>query len=228
MPAPSVSRLVHQFETRRPRTRSSGARASNTGRPSTIASGRAQRGLHEGRDQVGRVLAVGVHRQRVREAGRARGAAGRAARPRPCRRCAGSTNTRRPGSAAAIARRPSARAVGAAVDHHPHRVPLRARGAHRLVDLGAGVVAGDQHQVAWSMPAHALMRAQLARRSRPRAASAGPGGRPRGAKRWPSRTREHDRKRRQAPDRPALAEVGRVGVDEDGLDRHLRHAARSA
>ena len=38
-------------------------------------------------------------------------------------------------------------AVGAAVHHHPHRRPLRARGAHRFVDLGAGVVAGDQHQM---------------------------------------------------------------------------------
>ena len=32
MPAPSVSRFVHQFDTRRPRTRSSGALASNSGR----------------------------------------------------------------------------------------------------------------------------------------------------------------------------------------------------
>jgi hypothetical protein len=41
MPANSVSRFVQPLLMRRPRTRISGALASNTGRPSTITSGRA-------------------------------------------------------------------------------------------------------------------------------------------------------------------------------------------
>jgi len=40
-----------------------------------------------------------------------------------------------------------ASAIGAAVDHHPHRVPALARAAHRVEQHRAGVVARDDHQV---------------------------------------------------------------------------------
>ena len=39
------------------------------------------------------------------------------------------------------------RAVGTAIDYHPHRLPLLTRRAHRFIDFRAGVIAGDQHQM---------------------------------------------------------------------------------
>src|SRR5690606_8913894 len=39
------------------------------------------------------------------------------------------------------------RAIGAAVYHHPYRIPETARLPYRVIDFLSRVVAGDQHQV---------------------------------------------------------------------------------
>jgi hypothetical protein len=77
---------------------------------------------HERGDQVGRVLAVGVHRQGVREAGRLRlvqpvqhrGALSTVAFEHP---------DRQPRVAPGHRLQPGRGAVGAAVDDHPHGIP---------------------------------------------------------------------------------------------------------
>jgi hypothetical protein len=97
-------------------------------------------------DEFGRVLAVAVHRQHVREAG----GIGPLQAVQHSRALALVLRQhlhaqQRVGRGQGLQAR--GRAVGAAVDHHPHRRPLRARRAHRGVNLLAGVVAGDQHQV---------------------------------------------------------------------------------
>jgi len=45
-------------------------------------------------------------------------------------------------------------AVGAAVRHDPDRVPLRARAAHGVVNLGARVVAWNQNEVRGGSAGH--------------------------------------------------------------------------
>ena len=180
---------------------------------------------------VGRVLAVGVHRQRVREAGRARSAQAvqhRRALARVARQHAAPAG---PGRRRPVARRPS-RACRRCCRRPPPTPGSTARAPRAPCRTpGAGVVARDQHQVrastrCGSMHAAVATAVTGAQRQRSakyaRSAAAAPGGRPRARSARPSRSANHDRQRRRAPDRPALAEVGRIGLDDDGLDRHLR------
>ena len=81
------------------------------------------------------MLAIGVHRQRMREAGRARARCSPCSTAAPLPRLLGSTITRSAGVGGGQSPQPVGGAVGAAVDDDPHRLPLRARAAHRLVDL---------------------------------------------------------------------------------------------
>jgi hypothetical protein len=108
--------------------------------------GPRRRGAHEGSDQVGRMLAVGVHRQGMRES----------CRPRRRERM-------QDGSALALVLRKHldaqtgivgreraqafGSAVAAAVDDDPHRRPCRTGRTHRLVDQRPGVVARNDDEV---------------------------------------------------------------------------------
>ncbi len=101
MPANSVSSWVQPLDTRLPRTRSSGALASNTGRPSTMVSGRAiDACMKAGIRSAGCWPSESIVSACVKPASRAI--------RRPCSTAAplpwfcGSTKTRRPGSSAAI------------------------------------------------------------------------------------------------------------------------------
>jgi hypothetical protein len=101
---------------------------------------------HERADQLGRVLAVGIHRQRVRVARRAR----LLERVQDGRALAGVLREdvdAQPGILAGHRPQAAVGAVATAVDDDPHRRPLRARRAHRRVDERPGVVARDDDDV---------------------------------------------------------------------------------
>ncbi len=88
------------FERRRPRTRSSGADASNTGRPSTIAPGRAaEAAMNVGIRSAGCWPSESIVSAWVKPAARAASKPCSTAAPLP--RFSGSTSTRRSGSRAA-------------------------------------------------------------------------------------------------------------------------------
>ena len=104
------------------------------------------RSLHEGRDEMGRMLSVRVQRQGVGEAF-ARGLLNAVQHGGALALVGG----QREHAQALILRghvlQPGRAAVGAAVNHHPHGVPARARGGHGVAHFGAGVVAGDEHEM---------------------------------------------------------------------------------
>ena len=92
------------------------------------------------------MLAVGVHRQRVGEARRRRGT--NAVQHRGAfARVDGELEHAQPGIRRRERREALAAAVGAAVQHDPDRVPVRARRAHRLHQDRAGVVARDEDEM---------------------------------------------------------------------------------
>ena len=107
---------------------------------------RGLRGAHELGDQLGRMLAVRIHGQRVGEA-LARGLLDASQH----RRALAAVFRLHQHAQAGVTRRhlaqPVGAAVGAAIHHHPDRRPHRARRRHRIAHLGARVVAGDEYQV---------------------------------------------------------------------------------
>ncbi|MPM99768.1 hypothetical protein SDC9_146962 [bioreactor metagenome] len=103
-------------------------------------------GLHEARDELGRVLSVGVHRQRVGEA--ATGGLVQAMQHRTALALIGRQHEHlQPLVLFRQGLQLFGRPIGAAVDHHPYRRPLRACSPHRIKHLGAGVVTWNQHEM---------------------------------------------------------------------------------
>jgi hypothetical protein len=104
-------------------------------------------GAHEGGNQRRRVLAVGVHRQRLGEAGlscRLQAVQHRGTLALVGRQLEHAQAGQRGGEFTQALRR----AIGAAVDHHPDRVPRRAGVAHRALEQRAGVVARNDDELA--------------------------------------------------------------------------------
>jgi hypothetical protein len=99
--------------------------ASNTGLPEHHGLGPRLRSACMKGDQVGRVLAVRIHRERMREARvSARRRSGPCSTAAPLPRLLGSMNHAQAGVVRGHLAQPFGRAVGAAVGDDPHRAPL--------------------------------------------------------------------------------------------------------
>ncbi len=150
-PATGSQGWSHQLAMRRPRTRMRGALDRTPARRGSWPREQRARPLMKAAMRLGRMLTVGVHGQRVGEAGRAAPRAIRRGARHPCRRCSRAPAPAGPGRRARALPEQFGRAVSAAIHDDPDRGPLGAGVAHGIATASRPGCSSESAPGEWRM-----------------------------------------------------------------------------